>query len=77
MALRMYELTSTPSLAAAALTKRYKSSSRVVETVLNNLSDTSCPPLTEQLDLFQQSAHESDKRVKVGHIHPTGLQRYV
>ena len=77
MAFRMYVETSVPSLAAAALTKRYKSSSRVVETVLNNLSGTSCPPLTEQLDLFQQSGHESDKRVEVAHIHPTAILRYV
>mgnify|MGYP001600083493 CR=1 FL=1 len=38
MALRMYADTSTPSLAAATRTKLYKSSSKVDETVLSNLS---------------------------------------
>jgi len=77
MAFLMYAETSTPSLAAATRTKLYKSSSKVDETVFSNLSGTTCPPLTEQLSLFQQSGHESDKRVEVAHIHPTARLRYV
>ena len=72
----MYADNSILSKDASAFAKAYKSSANDVVTEFVNLSGITRPSLTEQFELFDSLAHESDRHVVQEQIRPTDKRRY-